>query len=65
MINYYGNEINWVPELEGKEGAMYKKIATAIEDDIQSGNLLHGVKMPPQRVIADYLEVNHGTVTRN
>lgn len=64
MINFYGNEINWVPNLDGKEGSMYKKIATAIEEDIQSGKLLHGVKLPPQRVIADYLEVNHGTVTR-
>lgn len=64
MIDYYGNEITWVPKLEAHEGHMYERLAMAIEKDIQEGTLLHGTKMPPQRVIANYLEVNHGTVTR-
>lgn len=64
MINYYGNELTWVPNLNGYEGPMYQRMATAIEKDIQSGKLLHGAKMPPQRILAGYLEINHGTVTR-
>ncbi len=64
MINHYGNEIHWVPQLSDKDGSVYKQIASCIEEDIQSGKLLHGMKLPPQRVIADYLNVNHGTVTR-
>ncbi len=64
MINHYGNKIHWVPQLSDKDGSVYKQIASSIEEDIQSGKLLHGVKLPPQRVIADYLNVNHGTVTR-
>lgn len=64
MIDYYGNEITWVPKLDEHKGHMYAKIAEAIEKDIREGILLHGAKMPPQRVIANYLEINHGTVTR-
>lgn len=64
MINQYGNDINWVPDLENKEGPVYKRIAEIIEEDIQSGKLMYGAKLPPQRVIADHLGVNHGTVTR-
>lgn len=64
MIEYYGNEINWVPTLESSNLPLFQMIAKSIESDIQSGKLLHGVKMPPQRVIANYLGINHGTVTR-
>lgn len=64
MINYYGNELTWVPDLSGTDGPMYQRMANVIEKDIQSGKLLHGTKMPPQRILAGYLEINHGTVTR-
>lgn len=64
MIDRYGNVIEWIPEVEGHEGPIYMKIAGAIENDIQSGKLIHGAKLPPQRVIANYLGLNHGTVTR-
>ena len=64
MINQYGNDITWVPVLSDKTGPIYKRIADSIEADIQTGKLRHGAKLPPQRVIADHLHVNHGTVTR-
>ncbi len=64
MIYHNGNELAWVPDYEEKDGPTYRRIADCIEEDIQSGKLGHGTKLPPQRVIADYLKVNHGTVTR-
>jgi len=64
MINYYGNEIQWVPSLKKEKKPKFILIAESIEEDIQSGKLLHGAKLPPQRVIAGYLGINHGTVTR-
>lgn len=68
MIDQYGNEITWIPTMKTVKDAskqpMYKVIASSIEKDIQSGVLLHGIKLPPQRVIANHLGINHGTVTR-
>ncbi len=64
MINYYGNVITWTPTLDNSSQPKYKQIADAMEKDIKSGKLLPGNKLPPQRVIANYLEVNHGTVTK-
>lgn len=64
MIDKYGNEILWVPTLKKSKQPKYILIATSIEEDIQSGKLLHGAKLPPQRVIANHLGINHGTVTR-
>lgn len=64
MIDYYGNKITWVPTLKMSKKAKYILIAESIERDIQSGKLLHGDRLPPQRIIANYLGINHGTVTR-
>lgn len=64
MIDRYGNDIEWVPNIQTSDIPYYKQIAQAIEEDIQEGRLLHGAKMPPQRVIANYLGINHGTVTK-
>ena len=64
MINYYGNEIGWVPKIDNSNTSIYKQIADQIELDINSGKLLPGTKLPPQRIIANYLNINHGTVTR-
>ena len=38
--------------------------AHCIEKDIQEGILKTGFRLPPQRIIAQYLNINHSTVTR-
>ncbi|WP_017754002.1 aminotransferase-like domain-containing protein [Calidifontibacillus oryziterrae] len=64
MIDYLGNKITWVPTLKSSKKPKYILIAESIERDIQNGKLLHGDRLPPQRVIANFLGINHGTVTR-
>ena len=39
-------------------------IARQLESDIRNGDLLPGTKLPPQRGLADYLDVNVSTVSR-
>ncbi|RLQ94534.1 aminotransferase-like domain-containing protein [Falsibacillus albus] len=64
MIDQYGNEINWFPKLRDDGIPKYKQIAQSIEDDINNGVLKPGSVLPPQRVLANFLGVNHSTVTR-
>jgi len=64
MINYYGNEIKWIPVIEKSNKPIYKLIAECIENDIASGKLHIGFRLPSQRIIASYLGINHSTVTK-
>lgn len=64
MIDKYGNEITWVPSFNEKKEPIYVSIANSLEEDIKNGALEGGYKLPPQRVIANYLGINHSTVTR-
>ncbi|WP_105614708.1 aminotransferase-like domain-containing protein [Vallitalea okinawensis] len=64
MIDYYGNEITWVPKIEKSNTPLYIQIAECIAKDIEEGVLSSGAKLPPQRIIANYLNINHSTVTR-
>ena len=54
----------WVPSLAEFPGPRYRAIASAIENAIQTGQLLPGERLPPQRRLADALGVTIGTVTR-
>jgi DNA-binding transcriptional MocR family regulator len=64
MINFFGHEINWVPKISDEKKTIYAQIAECIEKDIENGILKIGTKLPPQRVLANYLDINHSTVTR-
>ncbi len=64
MIDQYGNEISWVPSLKDRNSPLYISIAESIEEDIKKGILQGGFRLPPQRVIANHLGINHSTVTR-
>ncbi|MBM7615856.1 aminotransferase-like domain-containing protein [Alkaliphilus hydrothermalis] len=64
MIEYLGHKIEWVPTLRNSKKAIYLQIAESIEEDIRSGKLPTGYKLPPQRLIANYLNINHSTVTK-
>ncbi|QOR35989.1 PLP-dependent aminotransferase family protein [Clostridium sp. 'deep sea'] len=64
MIDEYGNEITWYPKLKNNTRSVTKEIAQLLEDDILSGKLKSGFRLPSQRVLANFLNVNHSTVTR-
>jgi DNA-binding transcriptional MocR family regulator len=55
---------NWLPKLPETGGPLYQRLADAIENDISSGSLPQGAKLPPQRNLAYDIGVTIGTVTR-
>lgn len=64
-INSFENyPMSWKPNLANTSGPLYKALANMLEDDIKSGKLMPGTKLPPQRELADYLDINLSTVSR-
>lgn len=54
----------WVPTLSGKTRPMYRAIVRALAEDIRSGALPPGTRLPTQRDLAHSLNVALSTVTR-
>ncbi|HVF50685.1 MAG TPA: PLP-dependent aminotransferase family protein [Pyrinomonadaceae bacterium] len=54
----------WSPELSGQVGAKSQAIVSALSQDIESGQLKAGTRLPTHRELADKLGVAIGTVTR-
>lgn len=54
----------WMPQLEGRNGPVYRAIADAIDEEVQKGTLRAGARLPPHRDLADRLGVTVTTVTR-
>jgi DNA-binding transcriptional MocR family regulator len=54
----------WLPNLESRKGPVYRAIADAIDEDVQSGSLRAGTRLPPHRDLADHLGVTVTTITR-
>lgn len=54
----------WLPNLDGRRGPKYRAIADAIDQDVQSGVLRAGARLPPHRDLAERLGVTVTTVTR-
>lgn len=54
----------WKPILSNREQPLYLAIANAIAEDITSGRLEEGTRLPPQRDLASQLSVALTTVTR-
>ena len=55
---------NWAPSLAGETGPKYAAIADAIAAAIRTGELRPGERLPPQRALAERLQVDLTTVTR-
>ena len=55
--------MSWKPAWN-KERPLYRSLARRLEDDIRSGALLPGTKLPPQRELADFLDINVSTVSQ-
>ncbi len=56
--------MNWKPYLAELKSPLYTSIAEKLENDIKCGVLSPGIKLPPQRELADYLNVNLSTISR-
>ncbi len=54
----------WRPQKLNLDKPLYIAIADALEEDIQSGILKPGYKLPPQRELAELIGVNLSTLTR-
>lgn len=56
--------MTWKPNINNKKGPLYKVLADLLEEDIRNGVLKPGDKLPPQRELADFLDVNLSTISR-
>lgn len=54
----------WQPRLENRTGPRYLRIAAALREDVASGRLAPGTRLPTHRDLADALGVTVGTVSR-
>src|SRR5260370_42274324 len=54
----------WSPHLDRRRGPRYLAIADAIADDVATGQLKPGSRLPTHRDLADRLGVTVGTVSR-
>ncbi len=64
-VNSFENyPMSWKPVLPRSSRPLYTALAELLQRDIASGVLLPGTKLPPQRELADFLDINVSTVTR-
>ncbi|MDO6458914.1 PLP-dependent aminotransferase family protein [Celeribacter halophilus] len=56
--------IDWIPDTLDTGKPRYKAIADAIAEDIRTGRLNDGVRLPPQRQLAAKLGIDFTTVSR-
>lgn len=70
MLTLCGVNVNivcmtkWIPTLQRGKGPAYRILADALEQDIASGRLAPGDKLPTHRELADNLNLNVSTVTK-
>lgn len=64
-VNSFENyPMSWKPTLSPAKKPLYLALAEQLELDIARGILRPGTKLPPQRELADFLDINVSTVTR-
>lgn len=56
--------LSWKPDLGKMAGPKYAALAELLEEDIKSGKLKAGTKLPPQRELADFLDLNLSTISK-
>lgn len=56
--------MNWRPSILDTSKPKYLAFVEALENDIAKGVLRHGDRLPPQREIADHLDMTVATVTK-
>lgn len=64
-VNSFDNyPMSWKPNSKNLTPPLYKSLAQQLELDIKNGTLNPGDKLPPQRELADFLDLNLSTITR-
>lgn len=64
-INSFENyPMSWKPLIDKTKKPIYQELARQLERDILNGVLLPGTKLPPQRELADYLDLNLSTISK-
>ncbi|WP_338020488.1 PLP-dependent aminotransferase family protein [Priestia megaterium] len=64
-VNSFENyPMSWKPDKRKLGSPLYLSIASLLEYDILNGYLKPNTKLPPQRELADYLDINLSTITR-
>ena len=56
--------LSWKPDRETLTRPIYLSLARQLKEDIASGTLAPGTRLPPQRELARFLGINFTTVTR-
>lgn len=56
--------MSWKPDRNRLTRPFYRSLAQLLEHDITHGLLAPGTKLPPQRELADFLDINFTTITR-
>lgn len=56
--------MSWTPDKEKLTFPIYNCLASMMERDIKSGKLPANTKLPPQREMADFLDLNLSTITK-
>lgn len=54
----------WEPKLEEADGALYERIAAALERDVRAGKLTSGTRLPTLKELSLRLGVTPGTINR-
>ncbi len=54
----------WIPDLEGRRGPKYLQIVETMAEDIASGRLPVGARLPPHRELAYQLGISANTTSR-
>lgn len=64
-VNSFENyPMSWKPRREQLTQPYYLSLTAQLEYDIQSGRLSPHTRLPPQRELADFLDLNLSTITR-
>jgi len=64
-INSFDNyPMSWKPDRKALKRPFYLSIAALLEQEITNGLLAPGTQLPPQRELADFLDINFTTITR-
>lgn len=64
-VNSFDNyPLTWKPDKDALTTPYYLSLSADLERQIRSGALAPGTRLPPQRELADYLDLNYTTITR-
>lgn len=64
-VNSFENyPMSWKPAIDRSVRPIYISLANQLEQDIKSGLILPGTKLPPQRELADFMDINVSTVSK-